>query len=323
MPAMQNDGIVIGSPSSASTMYGTQVTGNRIANLSGAGISAPPTALLLETVIARNQLLNLGGMGIILSGLALDVDIAGNSLLSIGQLAIGQPATDETVIASIQIQGAIDVNISENRIEGLGPKFNVLDVSRRGIYVVAVKETRIAGNQITDIGPTTSTSMGIYAPAAFGRLDVADNDVRRAATPPAKPDETIWFALNAVCETITVQGNLLESFGGNTDLPGAVLINASQSCIFSNNQCFLDDPAGTGHPLVVAIQSKQSIIAMGNMVEGPTEAGTDNPPPSVTLTAGSKKIPQVTAIGNITSSGITVQPGGMPAAMKPLNIITS
>jgi hypothetical protein len=43
----------------------------------------------------------------------------------------------------------------------------------------------------------------------------------------------------------------------------------------------------------------------------------------MTLTAGTKKIPQVTAIGNITSSGITVQPGGMPAAMKPLNIITS
>jgi hypothetical protein len=312
---MQNDGIVIGDPNAASTPYGTQVLGNRIDSLDGAGISSPVNTLLLATLIANNELINLGGTGIIISGSALDLDILTNSLIIVDQLA------REKIVAGIQVQAAIDVNISENRVQQVGPATGAAGVSRRGIYIVLAEETRIAGNSVVDIGPTTALSMGIYA-ASLARLDVVDNDVRRSLTIPTKFDESLWAALAAVGVVVSVQGNLLESFGGRPDATGTANIAATQTCTFSNNQCFLDSPNNSGQSLVVAVFAEQSIVAMGNLVKGPTiQVAGAVPPPSMTLTVpGAGDIPPVTVIGNITSMGINVLPSGMPAAMAPLNI---
>ncbi len=114
---MQNDGIVIGSPSfKTPAVYGTQVTGNRIAGLTGEGISSGGTdtkrpILLLKTAIARNQLLLLGGNGIVFFGFCLDLDIQGNSLISTELLAKQNLAT------GVQLLAAINANFSDNRIE--------------------------------------------------------------------------------------------------------------------------------------------------------------------------------------------------------------
>jgi len=102
-----------------------------------------------------------------------------------------------------------------------------------------------------------------------------------------------------------------------------VLVSAQTSATFSNNQCFLDDPNNFGLTLVVEVSSQASIIAMGNLVKGPiqpSDAGAHSPSMEL-LVPSSFKIAPVTVIGNITSSGISVVPSGMPAAMVPLNII--
>ena len=315
LPVMQNDGIVIGSPTGSSTIYGTQLVGNRISSISGNGIFSPVHTVLTATLISQNQMLNLGGNGILINGGALDVDIVQNSLLSVGLLVSRTKS-----ISGIQLQAAINANICENRIDQLGPTTGVDAVGRYAIYVVIAEGVRIAGNQIADIGPTTAASVGIAAIAA-GRLDVADNEVRRATTPPAKPDDSTWLALASVGQNVTVQGNLFESFGGTGKTPGTVSIFATQGCTFSNNQCFLDDPNESGIDLVVAVESQQSIIAIGNLVKGPADnAVTHVPPPSMTLTVPGSDNPPVTVIGNITTMGIVVLPSGMPSVMVPLNI---
>jgi hypothetical protein len=312
-PAMQNDGIVLGSPTATSTIYGTQVIGNRISALTGSGIVSPVNTVLSTTLLAQNQMLNLGGGGIVLSGYSADLDIIQNSLLSVGQLA-----TRGTTISGIELRSALNANISENRIDQLGPLTDT-GAQRRAISIIIGLGVRVAGNQIADIGPTTTTSTGIYG-FVLGRFDVVDNEVRRASSPPSKPDQSVWLALAAAGQTITVRGNLFESFGGGGTLPGTVDISAAQSCTFSNNQCFLDDPDG-GFCLVVTIQSQLSIVAMGNLVKGPVDKAVPSlSTPSMELIVPAGDIPPVTVIGNITSSGILVSPSGMPAAMAPLNI---
>lgn len=316
LPAMQNDGILIGARSVISQ---TQVTGNQITGLTGTGILAPSNTELFETLIAHNQLSNLGGKGISLGGQAIDIDIIGNSLLFIGQLAVSVD------LAAIELPFALRVNVSENRIEWLGPA-TVATGASYAIHVVSAFGTRIVGNRIAQIGLTTSSSAGIDAVAMQGHLDVADNEVLREVGKFGHVSQAnIWLALNASGLTVSVQGNVLESFIGKPKSggpPSTVAIEALQSCTFSNNQCYLDFP--DPQAFVVFVRSEESIIAMGNRVKGPNVKSTKKliSPPSMALlapTLADPKIPAVTVIGNITSMGIDVPPG-MPAAMVPLNI---
>lgn len=329
-PAMQNDGIVIGSPLRpiAAVSYGTQVTANRITGLTGRGIWSTGTdtktpIVLAETVIDQNQLLLLGGNGIVL-GLCLDLYIKENSLNSTGVLE------EQTPVAGIQLLLAFNADISGNRIQQVGPTTLQGEDLRAGIFVSSAFGARFSGNRIVDVGPTTRKSAGIVA-QCIGRLDVSGNEIRRASTPPATVDQSIWLALWLIGDSPLIQGNVLESFGGpgNNVASGAVDISATGSCIFNNNQCTLDNPAGAQSPQLIVVELTASvIIAMGNRVTGPVATTAPAPPQLsmlLNLPSSQKKIPPVTVIGNITSSGITLKAGSsviaMPAAMAPLNVI--
>jgi hypothetical protein len=327
IPAMQNDGIVIGGAipalvtsatveAASPAIYGTQIVGNRISLITGTGIFSPNGTFLLATLIAQNQMTALGGDGIQLMGnTTIDLDIVENSLLSVAQLP-----RDGKAVAGIQVRSAMNGNISQNRIAQLGPQTGTAAVTRSAIFVTLGVDVRIAGNQVTDTGPDPSSSLGIRTQAVLGRLDVNDNNVRRATTPT--PAKSQCLALEAVGDVVSVQGNLFESFGGGTPaFPGTVAIAALSSCTFSNNQCFLDDSNDSGLNLVVQVSAQQSIIAMGNRVKGPVGTTVSNAGPvSMILMLPAANIPPVTVIGNITSAGIAVQPSGMPPAMAPLNI---
>lgn len=315
LPSMPTEGIVLGSPSArSSSIYGAQVIGNRISGLTDMGISVPLRTVLLETILSQNQLLNLGGNGIVMAGSAMDLDITENSIVLAGQL----PGL--AGIIGIELRAVIDLNLSENKIESLGPAAVAGQQARAGILVVLAADARIAGNRVIDIGPTTTTSMGVAA-ASVGRLDVADNEIQRASVLPTQIDQSYWLALLVAGENISVQGNLLESFGGNGTAPGTVDVIALQSCVFSNNQCLLDDLAGSAQNLVAAVTGS-SVIAMGNLAQGPRGfSDTGAPLPSLALTVtGNPKLPPVTVVGNITGSGITVNGNTLQAPWAPLNV---
>jgi hypothetical protein len=314
LPAMQNDGIVLG-PAPGSIMYGTQIIGNRISGLIGLGIWAAPEVSLLESILAENQLLNLGGNGIVVDGLAADIDVARNSLAFVAQLPVSLVSTGA---AGIQLRAAINANLSENRIENVGSLLPGTH-ARGAIYILVASGARITGNRIADIAP--AVLRGIYAGVLNG-LDVADNVVRRASTVPPQPDQSTWLAMQVFGDTLNVRGNLLESFGGivgsQPPQPSTATIAALQSCIFSNNQCFLDDPSGKTSPTLVVEVAGHSIIAMGNRVQGPSGEGASS---MALVVPVATNIPSVTVVGNITTAGILVNSGPVPAAMAPLNII--
>jgi Family of unknown function (DUF6519) len=328
LPAMQNDGIVIGAAATNSVIFKTQVTGNRITDLTGTGILGLSNAALSETLIARNQLSNLGGKGISLGGHASDTEIIGNSLFFVGQLAVSVD------LAAIDLAVALRANVSENRVENLGPPPPTLAPGVSfAISLVGSFRARIAGNRIANIGLSSAISGGIRA-EVFGLLDVADNDVQRGILAglagksfgqifalPAQPQANLWLALGAIGFTVSVEGNLLESFFGQKAMPSTVAILTFLSCTFSNNQCYLDSPDLLAS--VVSIESGESIIVMGNLVKGPNFSEDKNSSPRSMKLSGITALnntPVVTVIGNITSMGIDVPPAGMPAAMVPLNL---
>jgi hypothetical protein len=308
LPKMQSDGIAIGLPSGAATVAQTQVVGNRITNLAGTGISASAQTVLIEAIIARNELANLGQAGIFLSGINLGIDISGNFLSNLAVL----PPTSRilgSLIAGIVLVGSVNAVISENTIDGIGPP------TQSQFQVAAIKiflssDVRVAGNYVSNIRSVA----GILTGPTHGRLDITDNEVRRVPPvgPDPAPDQLFFSAVFLMGEVINIQGNLLEFFGDGSKTSGPVISAVQGPCTFSNNQCFIRLSTEAQQPFPVEIHSTDSIVAMGNSVRGP---GKTDKSPSMVLDA-----PAITIIGNITYSFIKANPS-VPAAMMQLNVV--
>jgi hypothetical protein len=320
------DGIVLDW---TTAIYGTHVVGNHIDGLSGTGILVTRPTVLLETIISQNQLLNLGGAGIKLESgsRVVDLKITGNSLANLG---LAQATTLDLVGIEL-LATSFNVNLSENVIEVVGPNLNA-NTSRMGILLNLGADVRIAGNRIVDIGPpgAVNFSAGIALLAIVGRVDIVDNEVRRASVPPASnTDASPWSALliGVVIGDVNVRGNLLESFGS---LPTAMLLLA-RSCIFSDNQCFLDNSGLAPLPRLAVLLGANpkvpagAIIASGNLVQVPvpvTQVGGSVTVMSLNPTSVAKSL---TVLGNITS-GLIVADGTPLGALTtlpwaPLNVI--
>jgi len=292
-----SNGILLGS--GQSVMQGTQIIGNQIRDLAGEGISVAPGAMLLQTVIAQNQLTNLVNGGIVMQiaadgstfASAVDLDITGNILLSVAQA--GDPSLLFPMVG-IQTVSTVNVNISGNTIQdvGMDPTQNT---ARMGILAALCSGMRVAGNRVVNIGPAApvSFSVGVYLyNTASGRIDFSGNEVRRALSPPDKPDSSTWGALLIFSADHTaVRGNLLDSFGGG--VIAVVLTRAS--VIFTENHCLFN---GNGANTVKLTGG--AVIACSNFVESPSSAAGLAKGMAITSTGASA------VVGNIVSGSITV-----------------
>jgi hypothetical protein len=307
------DGIVLDWPA----IYGTQIVGNHIDGLSGTGVLVNKSTVLLETIIARNQLLKLSAAGIKMEtgSSSFDLDITDNSLAF-----VGLTSADQSAMVGIWLLGeSFNVDVNQNVIEVVGPNPNV-NASRAGIRLSLAADVRVADNRIVDIGPAgaVSISAGVLLPSAVGRVDLVDNEVRRATIPPPNSaDPSPWSALllGDVVGDVNVRGNLLESFGG---APTAQLLFA-RSCIFSDNQCLLDNSAAAALPRLVVELSAQAIIASGNFVQTPVVAS--GAPPTVMSLKPLDVTKNLTVLGNITSGLIQAGTSTLAAPWLPLNAI--
>jgi hypothetical protein len=292
-------------------MYGTQVFGNRLDNLVGTGILQEEMNLLLGTTIEKNQLLNIGGPGILMNSIAMDTNISDNALGFVSQtITPGFP-----VMSGIQLRFVFNLNLNQNEIEAVGLNPAIV-ASRRGIFLEVAVDARVEGNRILDIGPSTHVlgSWGISVHSYFGRAHVLNNEVRRASVPPAILDTSRWLSLDLLAlGDVSVRGNLLESFG----IAPTVRITATGSCIFADNQCRLDNPAGSFFAIAVwAIGNV--IVVPNNVVQVPAAGG------KTVMQLGSKDPNHnLTVSGNVTSGPIEVLPGPgpLPPTWAPLNVI--
>jgi hypothetical protein len=344
MPVLQNDGIVLGRAATegASVMEGCQVTGNVIGGIAGTGIQVLPRTSILDSLIADNELLNLGQDGIRVTGLATALGIRENTIANVGLVA-PQGAVGISVLRSPNLK------LCDNRIEGVGALSPANNVTFLGLEIYSTGTAQIANNRFADIGPPTSAASSGALVAVLGLpntgLEFVNNEIRRASVLPSNVDQPGWLALIALGRTVSVRGNLLESFGQNpqtnpvlssvTTQASSAYVAITESCLFTDNRCFQDDISSANQKwpnvLVVELQAAnqgQPIIAMGNYVHGPSGRSLQGSKfivtPSLTLTAAqpaqNNTGPVATVLGNITSNGIEVNNAPLAAPWAPLNI---
>jgi hypothetical protein len=305
------DGIVLG----VGFMYGAQVTGNRVDGLAEHGILIKKGTFLWETVISKNQLLRLGGAGMIMEPgediSAFDLNITSNAMTLVGMTPGVDKAFENPTMAGILLLAPmINVNVDGNAMEAVGTDPGSTAV-RNGMGIFVVIDFRAAGNRIIDVGPpsTVGLSAGIVVLAAIGRVDIADNEVRRAgmAPPGGDPSNSGWsaVAVGVAVGNVAIRGNMLESFGST---PTVVLASAL-SCVFTDNQCFLDNviQQGPTSPNVLAVllgfnekSNAGAIMASNNFVQTPVHPEGVYPP-AITLNPPTGTHP--TVLGNITRGG--------------------
>jgi hypothetical protein len=99
---------------------------------------------------------------------------------------------------------------------------------------------RITGNRVVNVAHDRAVDfgMGIWLTDVYGLADVVNNEVRRAFELPDERDASPWSALTIfrVFGNANIRGNLFKSFGASS----TVFVLGSLSCLFCDNQCFLD-----------------------------------------------------------------------------------
>lgn len=186
------DGIALVENVFKNTLDRCQVIGNRVTDLGRHGIALRTqigSAMIKQNVIS--------GTGV--GGIVMD-DEARAEVLSIenNQLLGVSTADDRTTpLAAIRVNLADQAEVAGNTIQGFALSA-VGSPSRVGIEVVASNSVRVAGNDLSDIGPPgefVKLGAGIAVVAPFDRVDIVDNSVRRNRTVPDQPGNSRWNAV--------------------------------------------------------------------------------------------------------------------------------
>jgi hypothetical protein len=269
-----------------------------------------------------------GAGGIVLTRV-VEGRIAGNSVRAVG---VGGVATSP--YAGIAVQGVGSVAIESNAIHEIGPDSG----ASPAVGVLAITPylgLRVDGNRIDGQVPTTTDGgpgwTGVQIGRIRGRLDTPTDgniviDAEIAVTVPGvSTDELAYgevqghaFAVSRATlvdlgplrdSQITISGQQIR-YLGRMALPLVLVIDGRVgSVVFAQNQCE-QTGFGGGGPASVVIGSGR-ITAASNVVRHQSDANS-------MLLSSPNGI--VAALGNLTSGGIVVQPGGLKPEFVPLNL---
>ena len=328
-----------------------QVLSNQISGFPDAGvlIEAPTRSLIVKLNIIERC-----GNGIVMTddAAAASASIENNHLHDLGAVQSNTKAAG--IVVGIGVVRTVSCNLVGNTIlrVGLSPVARTRTVA--GILGLGVAQARVHGNTIGAIGPAGDYAGdvgGVLWRGPYDELDLSHNDIRRDADPVAAPGGTRWLGVEVVQadtstpvlradtytalrldsqRTLVMQNNRVgvvtskvgvrggaESDGGSSlGLKGnvvqargtgrAVQAQSSADLMFCDNRCELNSLRVSG---AVALMSR-CVIASANRITGGAR--------SLLLAAPEGR---VTVLGNITSNGIALASGGLPAQWQPLNII--
>jgi hypothetical protein len=216
------------------------------------------------------------------------------------------------------------------------------NVSRVGIGLFACGSARVAGNQLSNIGPLNQTfgpSAGIAVTGPpFDRAEVSNNVVRRSdVTGQSTGDSTLWRAiyigaLSAFAGGFTYQvvqvaerfflvgdftvlaaflGEQVAAVRGNVmeaeSFSAVAELSVSGSCVFADNQGTLFALGNARAPL--AVLSAPMVVASNNILN------FGAPPLQINAPEG-----KYTVLGNITTTSIMVNNQNLAGVWAPLNV---
>jgi hypothetical protein len=301
------DGILLDAPLLSMPLDGCQILGNRITGVGGVGIDIRTP--LASAMIKQNTIRGTGAGGIVMTGpaTAQHLSIANNQLLGLVP-TVGQ----QQAALGVRLTFIAAAEIESNIIRDLG-----LDaastVSRTAISLIGCTASRIAGNQISNIGPVAPT----FAPAApsaaiavtgptFDRAEVSGNVIRRSDPIGLSIGNfTLWRAVY-VGPQIAVAGAATHSVAQTSAGQFVVIaenvlvpINLGPQLAAVRGNVMEGGSAGPFSPVGSFVELE--VVGSGVFTDNQgtlLTAPNTSPPPLATLTA-----PMIAAANNILSGG--------------------
>jgi len=235
---------------------------NQIRGYSDAGIlvAAPAQELLIQLNIVEAC-----GNGIVMSDAAAagSLTIADNHLRDIGgERAAGALGGATVGIGVVRTEAA---SISGNVLRRIGSEAALTKQLIAGILSLTVQRSRVFGNEIRELGPSTDFGgpiAGILIRGPYAQADVAQNQVERDATPVQQPSTTAWQAL-----VISEPRNVPNAVGVPSRLARFTLVRVDETrtLVLAGNRAWVDlgavlDAAGA------VVSSGSSAAVLGNVL---------------------------------------------------------
>lgn len=310
----------------------TRITGNRVHGIGGTGITVRAPVLGLD--VSGNRVEGaLCGIVVEERGRAADATVSGNVLRQLG-------STDQSLIAGVQVVGALRARVRANTVTETGLDPAVGDPAV-GVRVLGCPDTYVGGNTVEGIGRNdteTQASAGIHV-GVFARALVESNTARRT---PLGDDDTQtagWTGLR-IGDQRGEGGDLpVHHGGGYIAVPGTVSHLIGPYTAFAlrttDADAIVTGNAATGSVggFAARVRADGNAVVSGNRFEQPDQSEQA----ALTVQAGSATVAtnrarggipsmrlrvvreRLAVLGNITSNGIDAT-GGLDPTWVPLNV---
>jgi Family of unknown function (DUF6519) len=297
----------------------SSIVGNSIMFVTQTGISVVGPSAPSEAIVRDNEVFNVvppvtaaapppANFGTQTTG----ANLGQVSLLS-AQSVVGAAVA----VAGILITGSTTATIENNSVALIG---NSGGRSRAiGIGAGNISAATIAGNDVSDIGPSAAGEAGAAGAGVYtetvATVHVSNNVIRQ--TTSGSTDQLPFSGINidqdaASIEQLTgeavVSGNMI--YGNSADLLAA----RAGHCVLSTNLC--KQVAAIGGSTAVVDVSALTCIASNNRVLSVGKIVGLN----ITVPPATNAV-NATVLGNIVALSIQLNGGALPAPWQPLNVI--
>jgi hypothetical protein len=321
-----------------------QILANQI---SGFGLAGIVIAAPVRELIVKLNIIETCGNGIISTDNANagSLSIENNHLRNID----GREGATGLVVG-IGATRAGSATIAGNTIRTLGVK-TVQSALRAGILAIGVQRSRISGNEVIDLAPVgeiAGLAAGIILLAPLVNFEVAHNSVERDASPSTQNSIGEWVGLDvldtdpetlllrvdkfttvrltaaktlvlgagrAYISSLAAEAIDNQPIGANGSILGNVLVARGEAptvkvvasqCLFNDNRV----EARLNDKIAVSLATPM-VIVNANRVTGGNAL-------SINITGATAK--SATVLGNITTGGIALSGGDLPAPWDTLNL---
>ncbi len=343
-PDFETDAQVIGNRISELAGAGISIEGrhgallikrNVIRNCGTAGILTAPDAVIRHIAIDNNVIEEIGeAIGQGEGGAVILTRVASGQIVGNAISAVAESALDGSVTAGIAVQGVGSIAIDQNVISAVGPDRAEAQASailvRPPFAQLSIQSNRING---VPVRSNNSTSWMAIETAPLGVAVDVNPDIGfiampqgyLAAVPAVASDElgfanrgeqiftfsrADFFAIAPVRRSqVMVQNNQIRHAARPLRPLVGIVDTAASAVAFNQNQCDLD--AGGGVRAIVLLAAPR-ITANSNGVRHQSD--------SLSLLLSIGENGAATPIGNITTAGIDVVPGGLNPPFEALNL---
>lgn len=331
----RSDGVVVSPSTFGGARGATRLTANRVRDVGGRGVAVLAPVSSLEV---HHNLVERALDGIVMEerARALSATVSGNIVTDVGSRQ--EDKSDGTT--GIQVVGSGRATVESNVVHGVGSARETGDRAA-GIRVIACRESRVAGNSVDRVGFAESggLDLGIAVVGGIQRTQVAGNQARRQ---PVEVDDDKGSGFRGLVigaegdprEPAAVPGKSFVVADGVTGLavgPLAAHAIAGERAVVTVDTNIV---GGSGELPTAVIGVLGEVVATGNQLHGRLDGGA----PALRLIALAATVSanrlrggrpsgqfevdpeRLAVLGNLTTSGIEVNGGGLDARWDPLNL---